>query len=485
VHSFLSPERLLTVGVLLLVATVFLNVSSRNPPGFYRDEAAIAYNAYTLETSGKDEYGARLPLFIKSFGDYKSPLYVYLLAAVFRVTGPSAHVAEVFSAVLGLAAVYVLTYVAFLVTRRLKLALVVALLAGLSPYLFEISRLVFEVAGEPLLIALFLLTLRRASTGRWRTRHSVLLALLLAAMVYDYQAGRVFGVLFAVGLALFYGRGRGRRIAELWAVFLASLVPFAVYWEVHPGALSARYETVTWLRGLGWWQVVVRYPRHYLENINLWDWVAHGDSVVRHHVPGAGSLFFVEVLLALAGAVIVLVRRRGDPWYRFLLYALLVSPVAASLTIGATQSLRLIVLPIVLPLLAVPALEGIGAMAQPRRAVLVGALAVAFVAEAVHWQIVFHRNGPKRQGEFEAQIQPVIAAAFRHGGTVYAYRVNHAEYADSLFFGAVAGRPRSSIVILEDGQRPPPRSLVVGWTGECPTCAPVATDGLFEAYLTR
>ena len=190
----LSPDRLLALGALLLVALVFLNVSHTDPPGFNRDEAAIAYNAYTLESSGKDEYGARFPLFIRSFGDYKSPLYVYLLAAVFRVTGPSAHVARFFSAVLGLAAVLVLAVVAYLVSRRLVLSLAVALLAGLSPYLFEISRLVFEVALEPLLIALFLLVLRLASTQRWRTRESVLLALLLAAMVYPYQAGRVFGL---------------------------------------------------------------------------------------------------------------------------------------------------------------------------------------------------------------------------------------------------------------------------------------------------
>ena len=271
----------------------------------------------------------------------------------------------------------------------------------------------------------------------------------------------------------------------MWAVLVAALIPFAVYWEVHPGALSERYDTVTWIHGIPWWQVVIRYPRHYLENVNLWNWAAHGDSVTRHHVPGAGSLFFVEVLLALAGVVIVLARRRGDPWYRFLLYALLVSPIAASLTIGATQSLRLIVLPLVLPLLALPALEAVGALPQRPRAVLVLVLAAAFVVEAVHWQVVFQDSGPKRQEEFEAQLEPVLSAAFAHGGTVYASRDNHPQYIDSLFFGAVDGRPRSSIVILDSGVKPPHGALVVGWTGECPACTAVSTDGPFEAYINR
>ena len=29
-----------------------------------------------------------LPLFFKAFGDYKNPVYIYLLALVFKVTGP-------------------------------------------------------------------------------------------------------------------------------------------------------------------------------------------------------------------------------------------------------------------------------------------------------------------------------------------------------------------------------------------------------------
>ena len=122
-RGLLSPERLLVLAGLLVISIVFLHVDPKNPPGFYRDEAAIAYNAYTLSQDGKDEYGARLPLFIRSFGDYKSPLYVYGLAAVFRVTGPSTAVARTFSAVLGLAAVLVIYLLAHAISRRRAIAL--------------------------------------------------------------------------------------------------------------------------------------------------------------------------------------------------------------------------------------------------------------------------------------------------------------------------------------------------------------------------
>ena len=56
----------------------------RTRPGYHRDEAALSLNAYTLSTDLRDEDGARLPLFFRSFDDYKSPLYPYLLAGVFE-----------------------------------------------------------------------------------------------------------------------------------------------------------------------------------------------------------------------------------------------------------------------------------------------------------------------------------------------------------------------------------------------------------------
>jgi len=57
------------------------------PSSFNRDEPAIGYNAYSLLKIGKDEWGKRFPLSFKSFGDYKSPLYIYLTVLAIKVFG--------------------------------------------------------------------------------------------------------------------------------------------------------------------------------------------------------------------------------------------------------------------------------------------------------------------------------------------------------------------------------------------------------------
>jgi 4-amino-4-deoxy-L-arabinose transferase-like glycosyltransferase len=479
-------QTLVVIGGLALIAVVFLSVSASNPPGFFRDESAIAYNAHTLATSGKDEYGARLPVFIRSFGDYKSPLYVYLLAGVFRVTGLSTGVARSFSAVLGLAAVLVLYALALAISRKPMLALAVAMIAGLSPWLFETTRLVFEVALMPLLIALLLLAVYRASAGPWRLRHSVSIGLLLAAIAYTYQAGRVLAPLFAIGLVLFWARARWRQLAATWAVFLAAVLPIGVWALIHPGTLEARYHATTYIhQGMSRWELVRQFLVHYAKNMNLWAWLAHGDANVVHHVQGAGSLFFVEVALALVGTAVVLLRRRSDPWWRFVLFGVLASPVAASATAETLNSLRMIALPVFLPVLALPALELLAALPRPGpRTAIATAVTIVFAVEAVHWQVVFRRHGGARVSAFEAQAHSVVDAAFRHGGTVYAFRTAHGPYVDLLLYGTIAGRSRSSTVVL-DGPRPAAGALFVGSVGECPQCPALEERGAFGIYTYK
>src|SRR5512132_900877 len=131
------PAVLLGLGAVLAVVAFQLWVTPTNPPGFHRDEAALSYNAYTIATTGRDEDGAVMPLFFRSYGDYKSPLYPYLLAGLFRITGPHKEVARAFSAVLIALAVLLLGLLAKEVTGRTVVGVAVIVIAVLTPWLFE------------------------------------------------------------------------------------------------------------------------------------------------------------------------------------------------------------------------------------------------------------------------------------------------------------------------------------------------------------
>src|SRR5690348_2317733 len=84
--------------LLLLFALSYFYQVPQNPPGFYIDESSIAYNAYTIASTGRDEYGESWPLYFRAFGEYKNPVYIYLLAFLFSLFGPSILVARLLSA---------------------------------------------------------------------------------------------------------------------------------------------------------------------------------------------------------------------------------------------------------------------------------------------------------------------------------------------------------------------------------------------------
>src|SRR4029079_14574134 len=88
--------------VIVLVGFVwYYDEPLRTTPGFFTDEASIAYNALTISRGGADEHGVTMPVYFRAFGEYKNPVYIYLLAGVFRATGPSILAARTCSIVLG------------------------------------------------------------------------------------------------------------------------------------------------------------------------------------------------------------------------------------------------------------------------------------------------------------------------------------------------------------------------------------------------
>src|SRR5258706_13130467 len=153
---------LLLLPASLVVVLYFYDVP-KNPAGFFVDEASIAYNADTIAQTGRDEFGYKFPLYFRAFGEYKSPVYIYILSAVFWSTGPSVLVARSLSATAGLLTALLFGILAAQLARRRSVGLMVFLIAAPTPWLFEISRLVFEVALLPVILALFFLLLHHAT----------------------------------------------------------------------------------------------------------------------------------------------------------------------------------------------------------------------------------------------------------------------------------------------------------------------------------
>src|SRR6516162_547099 len=97
-----SLRILLCVAGFVFLFSLYTWGISRNPPGFYVDESATAYNAYLVSRTGAGEFGPRFPILFQEYAGvnptYINPITIYLLAMVFRFVPPSILVARMFAA---------------------------------------------------------------------------------------------------------------------------------------------------------------------------------------------------------------------------------------------------------------------------------------------------------------------------------------------------------------------------------------------------
>jgi 4-amino-4-deoxy-L-arabinose transferase-like glycosyltransferase len=482
----------------LLVAFLYFYDVPKNPVGFFVDEASIAYNAHTVAQHGRDEHGEALPLYFRAFGEYKSPVYVYVLSLVFRVTGPSSLVARLVSATAGLIAAMLFgllgarlaSRLASRPTNRRLVGLIVFLAAALTPWLFEISRLVFEVALLPALLGLFLLLLSRAAKSeQWSWPVCAGLGVLLALIAYTYSVGRLLAPLFAFGLVFFFTRRRWRRVVLTWMIFGLTLLPLAVFTLRHPGALSERFKFVTYIKPEDTRsQIAIRFVKNYIGDFSPRSWLVRGDPEPRHHLPGMGSLLVGVVALAAFGLFVVLLRYRKDAWWRFIVYGLLVSPIPAALTLDHFHTLRLIALPCFLLVLTVPAIRFLldedGPRRRLRRAVLTTLVLLTLLQGAI-FQWRFHAALP-REDAFDSYYQELLAKALAQPERpVYLFDKTPAAYVYAYWYATIWGQGVDIFHRVPPGESPPPGAVVIGHELPCKHCDVIIQRGQFQVYREK
>src|SRR5258708_17895230 len=131
--------------VVVLLFLLYIKGLSKNPPGFYVDEAGVAYNAYLIAHTGAGESGVRFPLFFQfytgGFTQWANPTQIYLLSILFLFIKPSILAARIFSAAWVFGACLLLGFLASQITGRNRIGIIVAALPLLTSCSFQGTRL--------------------------------------------------------------------------------------------------------------------------------------------------------------------------------------------------------------------------------------------------------------------------------------------------------------------------------------------------------
>jgi len=518
---------LLCAATLILLFCLYTWGVSQNPPGFYLDESATAYNAYLVSRTGAGEFGPRFPILFQEYAakdpTYINPLTIYLLAIVFRFLHPSIVVARAFAALWMFAACMLLGVLAKRISGQLKIGIIVAGSALLTPWFFEIGRLVWDAHFSAFTIVLFVVAAYRIqSKETWRWRDIIMVAGSLAVVTYGYFSGRVLAPSFALGL-LFFATTKHRflGVLKIWFAYAVTLVPLILFNRSHSGVLTKRLWEVTYISPDAPWKKIpsefAEFVRCYLQDQSLTPLLMTGDSHWHHHVEGSGgAIFFATFVLAMAGLLLVVARRWRDPWWRFVLYGLVASIVPGAMTDWPFHELRLMGYAVFLLVLTIPALEWLLASVEPKerigdttettqdrepgstvvarpglprgvRMCILAFLLTATVAQAVDFQLIFWRKGLERQFAFDVLYKDAYdAAVARSERPIYLEDGQWGPaYMDAYWYATVEGRPLSQFVRLSDGAKPPPGAIVLSSNSDCQNCEVIKKYLQYELYKAK
>jgi 4-amino-4-deoxy-L-arabinose transferase-like glycosyltransferase len=427
--------------LLLLILAVFLafvfrvwNVSN-NPPGLYWDEVALGYDAYCLLKTGFDQH-AKLPItFAVSFGDFKNPLYLYLLVPflkVFGVNNLAVRLPSVLSGTFSVLLLFLFVKKAVKEKYNEKLALLSSFLLAINPWHIHFSRVAFEaniyIFCLLLSFTLFLYSLKKKYLlpGAF---------LFLGLLPYSYHSGKILFIFILIYFSfslykkknLFKSKKDIGLVLTSFLLLVLMIVPFLTKNSLNNTVF--RYQGVSDIRQVAenfpeinilkqtWIEKIVFNQRFsflkafiekYLSLFDPFFLFLKGDLNLRHSTLITGLMYWFEIPLFLIGFYFLLKKK----WKDLFVLLLLIGPLPSALTVKSPHALRGSALIIVLPVLT-----GLGIIeikkrlkSKNRKTLFALTLLVFYIFFLFQFNYFYHKYYPVlTEGFWQSGYQEMVA----------------------------------------------------------------------------
>jgi 4-amino-4-deoxy-L-arabinose transferase-like glycosyltransferase len=344
--------------ILLLALGFRLFQFGTIPHGINRDEAAIGYTAYLLLHTGKDEHQRSWPLKFESFGDWKQPGYIYLTLPFVWLLGLTEQSVRLPSLLFGL----LMILAAYSVTNQLvysrnqgKAGLGAALLLAINPWHFHFSHLAVEpmVAAALVSISLWLL---------WNKNNRLKLGGLVGLVVtfITYHASLIVVPLWFLGYLWFTRVQKRTPLFTITAIALLFFIGVNLMQSWNSDErVKVRGTTIFSQSNEELWNTIYQYRTSGLPSLLIHNrYTYSGKTIItnyfktyspeflfykggthpHYNVPGFGNFYFAEIILAIAGVIIVLIKRKRLGY--LILWLIILAPLPAAITKDGVHSTR-------------------------------------------------------------------------------------------------------------------------------------------------
>ena len=342
----------LTIIIVLSFTLRFYKVTEV-PPSLNWDETSIAYNAYSILKTGKDEWGQTYPMHFKSYGEFKLPAQVYASIPGIAIFGLNELGVRITPVVYGTLTVLILFFLGKTLFQSTLAGLTAAFLLGISPWHIHLTRASFESSFATFWITLGIWLL---VMGFKKKKLFILSVVAFAISVFTYNTARIFTPMFLLAVSFIYRKilVKSKEIVILSAVvFAILLLPLTTF--LLSGERSARYKLVSITDDPG---LVLRinenrgnsrfpYPlsrlvhnkvtyvgfyftTNYLSHFSPQFLFISGAPHKQHHVQSIGELYLFQAPFLIIG--IILLFKKKNPFKGLLLSWVLLTYIPVSVT---------------------------------------------------------------------------------------------------------------------------------------------------------
>ncbi len=325
----------LLILIIIVAAVLRLYHLNSNPSSLNWDEAAIGWNAKTIFHTRRDEYGTRLPLSFKSFGDYKAPVYIYLTAPIVGLFGTNPISVRLVSVLAGIASVLLI----YLLIKQLpitdyRLPITASLLLAISPWHVLLSRPAFE---PNLALFFILLGTYLFLKSLVKPKYLILSVLSFTLSIYTYQSPKIFVPVFLLGLAVIFRQQLFSLKLKKWLIVSVVLSLFlltplvkemvlknsasrfqgtSIFYNQQGEKQPYKFSLIT--------QIFKNYIIHYSPSYLFFG----SNFMPRLQLKTVGPLLLIEAPF-LAIGLIYLLKNKRKIWAQFLLWWLIIGPLPA------------------------------------------------------------------------------------------------------------------------------------------------------------
>ncbi len=239
--KLLKNEYVLLAIILLLACVTRIYDIQNLPGGLHQDEAFVALNAYDLLAEGRDSGGYSWPVYMSSWGDGQSAMYIWLLLPILLFSQNTVNIflirmPQLIVSLLSIAAVFSLIKTLF---NDSKKGLLAAFLLAICPWHFMMSRWGLDANLAPgflIFAALFF------AKGTEKPKYLMLSSLFYGLTLYCYALSWPIVpliVLSEVVLSLIFKKIKFDKYLILSGIILAAVgTPIFLYFLVNQGYIG-------------------------------------------------------------------------------------------------------------------------------------------------------------------------------------------------------------------------------------------------------